>query len=45
LLLVELIINGNFLAKGSQLGLLGGIIEAFAFAALNLLVSFFLGWK
>ena len=40
LLVVEIIINGSFLAKGSEQGLLGGTIEALAFAALNIGVSF-----
>lgn len=35
LLVVECALNGSFLAKGSQLGLVGGISEALAFAALN----------
>jgi hypothetical protein len=43
LLLVETVLNGSFLAKGSELGLLGGATEAFAFALLNVLGSFLLG--
>lgn len=35
LLIVECALNGAFLAKGSELGLVGGISEALAFAALN----------
>jgi hypothetical protein len=35
LLAAECALNGSFLAKGSQLGLVGGISEALAFAALN----------
>lgn len=36
LLVFEVFINGSFLAKGSELGLIGGTTEAFGFAALNL---------
>lgn len=43
LLLVETVLNGVFLSKGSELGLLGGTVEALTFAALNILVSFGLG--
>jgi len=39
---VETYVNGAFLAKGNELGLLGGAVEAFVFAVLNVLVSFFL---
>ncbi len=35
LLLVEAILNGNFLAIGHELGLIGGILEALAIAAVN----------
>jgi hypothetical protein len=35
LLAVECALNGSFLAKGNELGLVGGISEALAFAALN----------
>ena len=45
LLLVETILNGNFLATGNAQGILGGVTEAFTFAFLNigsaLLLSFF----
>jgi len=43
LFVVETYINGVFLAKGSELGLLGGVVEALVFAVLNLVVSFFIG--
>jgi uncharacterized protein YukE len=36
LLLIETILNGNFLAKGSEQGVLGGITEATTFAILNI---------
>jgi hypothetical protein len=43
LFVVETYINGVFLAKGSELGLLGGVVEALVFAVLNVVVSFFIG--
>lgn len=43
LLVVETVINGSFLAKGSELGLLGGTTEAFAFSLLNVIGSFLFG--
>jgi hypothetical protein len=43
LLVIEIIANGIFLSKGSELGYLGGIVEAAVFAALNVLVSFGIG--
>jgi hypothetical protein len=43
IVVVEVFINGNFLAKSNELGILGGIVEAFSFASLNVLLSFFLG--
>ncbi|MDQ0390645.1 hypothetical protein [Labrys monachus] len=36
LFIVEAIVNGNFLAKGSEQGLLGGVTEAISFASLNI---------
>lgn len=36
LLLLETGLNGTFLAKGSEQGLLGGVTEAFTFAVLNI---------
>lgn len=43
LLVVETVINGSFLAKGSDLGLLGGVTEAFSFSLLNVVGSFLFG--
>jgi len=40
LFVVEVFLNGFFLAKGSELGYLGGAAEAFTFALLNIGVSF-----
>lgn len=40
---VETIMNSIFLAKGSELGLLGGFTQAIVFAVLNVFVSFALG--
>lgn len=37
LLAGEMAINGNFLARGSSLGLVGGALEALAFASLNII--------
>jgi hypothetical protein len=39
----ETYINGVFLAKGSQLGFIGGVAEALVFAVLNVLISFAVG--
>ncbi|NTG48744.1 hypothetical protein G6M04_15275 [Agrobacterium rhizogenes] len=45
LILVEMVMNGSFLAKGSEQGIVGGVTEAAAFAFLNigaaLMFSFF----
>ncbi|MFB2563546.1 hypothetical protein [Rhizobium sp. IMFF44] len=45
LVLIEMVMNGSFLAKGSEQGLVGGVTEAAAFAFLNigmaLIFSFF----
>jgi hypothetical protein len=43
LFVLEVFLNGFFLAKGSELGLLGGAAEAFTFALLNIGVSFLIG--
>lgn len=43
ILAVESILNGNFLARGLETGLIGGIIEAFVIAAVNVSFGFFLG--
>jgi hypothetical protein len=40
LFVFEVFLNGFFLAKGSELGLLGGAVEAFTFALVNVGVSF-----
>jgi hypothetical protein len=39
LVLGELIVNGQLLSKGSELGLVGGIVEAIIFAVLNVGVA------
>ncbi|CDZ30978.1 Hypothetical protein, partial CDS, partial [Neorhizobium galegae bv. officinalis] len=44
LLLIETILNGNFLAKGSQQGILGGVTDAFSFALLNIGSALFLAF-
>ncbi|TBB57032.1 hypothetical protein ELH42_37800 [Rhizobium ruizarguesonis] len=36
LVLIEVVMNGNFLAKGSEQGIVGGITEAIVFAVLNI---------
>lgn len=43
LALVEIVVNGAFLARGSEQGLLGGAVQAVSFALLNILVSFLVG--
>jgi hypothetical protein len=43
LFVVETYVNAVFLAKGSELGFIGGVVEALVFAILNVVVSFFLG--
>jgi hypothetical protein len=43
LFVIEVIINGNFLAKSNEQGLLGGAVQAVSFAALNIIASFLLG--
>lgn len=43
LFVFEIFLNGFFLAKGSELGYLGGAVEAFTFALLNIGVSFLIG--
>lgn len=39
IVLIELLVNGELLSKGSDLGLVGGIVEALIFAALNVGVA------
>jgi len=44
LLVVEAVLNGNFLARGLELGLLGGVVEAFLIAVLNVGSGLVMGW-
>jgi hypothetical protein len=41
--IIEVVINGSFLAKANIGGLLGGAAQAVTFAALNIIASFFWG--
>jgi hypothetical protein len=43
LFVFEMILNGFFLAKGNELGYLGGAVEALTFALVNIGVSFLIG--
>jgi hypothetical protein len=43
LFILEVVINGSFLAKANIGGLLGGAAQAVTFAALNIIASFFWG--
>jgi hypothetical protein len=43
LFVIEVVINGNFLAKSNPQGLLGGAVQAVSFAALNIIASFLWG--
>ena len=43
LFVFEVLLNGFFLAKGSELGYLGGAAEALTFALFNIGVSFLAG--
>src|ERR1700751_5896192 len=43
LFIIEVVINGSFLAKANVGGLLGGAAQAVTFAALNIIASFFCG--
>lgn len=43
LVLIETFMNGNFLGEGSSQGLIGGIIEAFVFAVVNIGYALALG--
>jgi hypothetical protein len=43
LFVVEIVINGSFLSKSSEQGLLGGAVQAVGFAALNIVASFLCG--
>jgi hypothetical protein len=44
LFVLEIVLNGYFLSKSSDLGLIGGIVEAAAFAALNVFATAVLGF-
>src|ERR1700758_1653872 len=43
LFIIEVVINGSFLAKANLGGLLGGAVQAVTFAALHIIASFFWG--
>ncbi|QHO72327.1 hypothetical protein ACH79_06490 [Bradyrhizobium sp. CCBAU 051011] len=43
LFVLEVAVNGGFLSKSNQGGILGGLSVAFVFAAFNILVSYFCG--
>lgn len=43
LVILELVTNGELLSKGSELGLVGGIVEALIFAVLNVGVALMFG--
>lgn len=45
LLLVEGVLNGTFLARGHELGLIGGVSEALVIAILNICGGLWVGWK
>jgi len=40
---IESILNGNFLARGLETGLVGGVVQAFVIAAINVAFGVFLG--
>lgn len=40
---IEIVVNGGFLAKSNPLGPLGGAVDAVSFAALNIIASFLCG--
>lgn len=40
---IEVVVNGGFLAKSNEQGILGGAVQAVSFAALNILASFLFG--
>ena len=41
--LIEAVLNGNFLAGGAELGLVGGILQSIMFSVLNLVLAYLLG--
>lgn len=43
LFLIEVVVNGSFLARSNLEGLLGGAVQAVSFAALNIIASFLFG--
>ena len=43
LFVIEVVINGSFLSKSNEEGLLGGALQAVSFAALNIIASFLFG--
>ena len=43
LLVIEIVMNGAFLAKSNESGLLGGAVQAVSFAILNIVASFLCG--
>jgi hypothetical protein len=45
LFVLEGLLNGTFLARGHELGLVGGISEALLIAAVNIVIGLRVGWK
>jgi hypothetical protein len=43
LFVIEVVINGSFLSKSNEQGMLGGALQAVSFAALNIIASFLWG--
>ena len=43
LFVIEVVINGSFLSKSNEEGVLGGALQAVSFAALNIIASFLFG--
>src|ERR1051325_271284 len=43
--LVESVLNGMFFAKGSETGLIGGVLQAFVLSLLNVGLAFAFAWK
>jgi len=44
-ILVESVLNGMFFAKGSETGLIGGVLQAFVLSLLNVGMAFMYAWK